>query len=467
MKKFLLLASAALLAGTAMAADDTFDYGTVEGVTIQNLWLKAYNYGNYNADTEYPFIVNQDFDRARTCTAYNGKMYVGYSHKIMDGEELNSGSAHIVVIDLLTGKYEKTLQCTLDGKTIDDLLVSNQVGVDDFGHLWFTTYRQNLVMADGRFRPITVYYVDDYETGACKVAFTLTLPEDEAEAGVMRIDFFDLVGDVTGEKAGTVFMCASAEGGADGASTQPYVYGWEREMGSDEFGPHLSGYTSAPVETYPADQTAFSYGSSLHIVRDEDHSGELFYVDGFTTFPALYNSEGELIDHIGNAVEKDEVMPDDAGCTGICEFNIGGSTFIAYPKNQYSKGLGAEFIVAKMGPDGDFEGIKKLWTVPEKGQCTVTNGGIRLQSFATVPVKDDAGKEGVLLAQFNCKAGLGVYRIAQEGFDAGVQDVIANDANNNAPVEYFNLQGARVSNPAAGQMVIKRQGSDVQKLVIR
>lgn len=50
---------------------------------------------------------------------------------------------------------------------------------------------------------------------------------------------------------------------------------------------------------------------------------------------------------------------------------------------------------------------------------------------------------------------------------AGVKDVIGNVDNANAPVEFFNLQGIRVSEPAAGNIYIRRQGSDVQKIVIR
>lgn len=37
----------------------------------------------------------------------------------------------------------------------------------------------------------------------------------------------------------------------------------------------------------------------------------------------------------------------------------------------------------------------------------------------------------------------------------------------NAPVEYYNLQGIRVLNPEAGQLLIKRQGSKASKIVIR
>lgn len=48
--------------------------------------------------------------------------------------------------------------------------------------------------------------------------------------------------------------------------------------------------------------------------------------------------------------------------------------------------------------------------------------------------------------------------------NSGVIDIVADE---NAPVEYFNLQGVRVNNPAAGQFVIVRQGSKVTKTIVR
>ena len=48
---------------------------------------------------------------------------------------------------------------------------------------------------------------------------------------------------------------------------------------------------------------------------------------------------------------------------------------------------------------------------------------------------------------------------------AGVSNIVVD--NNNAPVEYFNLQGVRVANPAAGQLVIKRQGTEVSKMLVK
>lgn len=49
--------------------------------------------------------------------------------------------------------------------------------------------------------------------------------------------------------------------------------------------------------------------------------------------------------------------------------------------------------------------------------------------------------------------------------DAGVEAIAVD--NSNAPVEYYNLQGIRVSNPEAGQLLIQRQGNKATKVVIR
>lgn len=49
---------------------------------------------------------------------------------------------------------------------------------------------------------------------------------------------------------------------------------------------------------------------------------------------------------------------------------------------------------------------------------------------------------------------------------SGIEGVMG-DGDADAPVEYFNLQGQRILNPAAGQLVIRRQGAEVTKMVVR
>ena len=49
------------------------------------------------------------------------------------------------------------------------------------------------------------------------------------------------------------------------------------------------------------------------------------------------------------------------------------------------------------------------------------------------------------------------------GKEAGVEVV---ETENNAPAEYYNLQGVRVANPSNG-MYIVRKGASVSKVLIR
>lgn len=44
---------------------------------------------------------------------------------------------------------------------------------------------------------------------------------------------------------------------------------------------------------------------------------------------------------------------------------------------------------------------------------------------------------------------------------------IVNDADENAPVEFYNLQGIRVANPEAGNIYIRRQGSKATKVLVK
>ena len=53
--------------------------------------------------------------------------------------------------------------------------------------------------------------------------------------------------------------------------------------------------------------------------------------------------------------------------------------------------------------------------------------------------------------------------LAEDVF-SGVADVVVDE---NAPVQYFNLQGVEISNPEAGELVIVKQGSKVTKTVVK
>jgi len=50
--------------------------------------------------------------------------------------------------------------------------------------------------------------------------------------------------------------------------------------------------------------------------------------------------------------------------------------------------------------------------------------------------------------------------------EAGINDVTV-DNDENTPVEYYNLQGMRINEPAAGQIVLRRQGSKTTKILVK
>ncbi len=64
-------------------------------------------------------------------------------------------------------------------------------------------------------------------------------------------------------------------------------------------------------------------------------------------------------------------------------------------------------------------------------------------------------------------AGLALRNIKVDGESGSVVDGIAAGDDSDAAVELYNLQGVRVDNPQPGQLVIKRRGATVTKVVVR
>ncbi|MDE6416833.1 MAG: hypothetical protein K2K68_07395 [Duncaniella sp.] len=97
-----------------------------------------------------------------------------------------------------------------------------------------------------------------------------------------------------------------------------------------------------------------------------------------------------------------------------------------------------------------------------------------LESGAIVTDLQNIGVGAALYAEYNGRTiGMEYFMVEYIIFDAvftgnddaGIADVVV-DNNENAPVEYFNLQGVRVENPAAG-LYIRRQGNKSTKVLVK
>ena len=450
MKKFLLFAGLAAVALPSFAVVETATYEPYEGITCTNL----YNISRGHDPEAFLATPMAEFtNKTRSMVVRDGKLYIAESRTIApeDGESNDFG--HLIVIDRNTGVVEGRVQLTVNGDPLKGLLCANQIGVDDFGNIWVIG-----LVSSTATTPIRLYHIKDVTTGETELIAELYLPEDEAEAAG-RHDYFDLVGDVTGVEAGTVVMTPVASG------FDTFVVGFEREQGSDDWDGHMDGYYSAPMmETYPADQTTWNGAPMVRIVRDEDHSGSLFYVDAFVTHPTLYNTEGTMLESFADA---GDLQPNNVGSNGVNEFSFAGRNFMIYTYTDYDKGVGTQVRLVELGENQGFAGMKHVWDLPKgKGLGDVSDSGTRMMAMCPDIVTDGNGKQGCYLSLYKCNGGYATYFLAEEGFEnSGVEGVEADNVN--APVEYFNLQGVRVANPTAGSIVIARQGTSVTKHIVK
>lgn len=455
---------ALMATASAFAVTDGFTYETQNGFTCVNKWIddRTSNIAGWNA---LPFA--EQYAKARTACIYSGAkdyILVGFS-KTMTVDEKSDDFAHLVFINFANGEVERTVQLTCDGNAIKGQLCANNVGVDQFGHVWVCGYIATTFNSEtGNSTPLVVYKVDDLESGVCSVAATVALPADEgSDATIGRIDYIDVVGDITLEGDGCTIMAALANSACN-------VYGWTAEQGATEWTPKMNGgdyVCGVCEETYPADQTSWGTAPVIRIINDGS-LGDMFYVDGFTTCPSLYNNECTMIESFANASDLAPAV----GTNGVGEFNLGGTDFIAYSVAQYNASPGCQVRVAQLGEGQAFTGMQSYWLVPENGLGEVSDSGTRMHCVNAKVYQDANSKDGAYLLTYKCNNGLGVYAVAQEGWidpngEGGVNDITL-DENSDAAVEYFNLNGVAVSakNLTPG-LYITRQGNKVAKQIVK
>lgn len=469
MKKLLLSASMLMLAGaSAFAVTDGQTYESIDGFNCENLWV----FDRFHAEEAYMGnpIASKN---ARTATTDGTTIYVGLS-----GE-----TATIEKFDLKTGAYLGSLALTKGGEAFKGILAVNQVGFDEYGHFYAATFSANS-LGDGQYEVYTV----DLTTGAVTSVGDLFF-----DGGLGRIDYCDVIGDITGAEANATVMAVTC------AADNMNVFKWVREKGSNEW---MGGWTGQATfqaieagQTYPNGITGFSTGSVLKIVRDGSKSGNvnMFYIDGFTSAPALYGSDGAMIDNISNAdlkkTDKETgvttgTVPEPAlGTNGIAEGSVGKTNLMIYSEGQYDAPHKCQAVITTVDENMSFESMKPLWIVPADGLGQTTDG-VRVHSLFCLPQKDGSA----LLLTFKCYNGMGVYKITKKGDDSVESNVVAaaNITVNGdviavsevaETIEVFNVAGQKVAEarnasevaaPATGAYIVKAvvAGAPVVKKVI-
>ncbi len=418
MKKLLLLALfVATAVASAWAVTDGVNYERVNGIGIKNIWIQDRAH-TPEVWADQPYCNTS----ARTAVMSDGFIYIARSNAntVIMGTDTLSQSV-IYKVNAANGELVKELALTLDGNIYGGAtLSSNTVGMDNFGHLYMAPFSSNLATV----QPV---YLVDKETGE----LTLMGELDKGDA-LQRCDYIDLMGDITREQAECNIMSV-------GASSE-YIYRWHADQGGDWEGGFDGDPYLAILEFYPESVVQWGFAPVAKMVLEEEgnYSGELFYIDGFTTSPILYDITGTIVDTFED-VDK-AYWPMDVGANGVCEFHLGDRNFIVYVIAQYTGVDEATMVnkacqvnICELGEGMTLAGMERYWMVPDE-LGTVSDGGTRVQSMNVEYGVDSEGNEEITLFIFKCYNGMAVYKIGPNVYADEPQPGLPGDVNGDGDV---------------------------------
>ena len=419
MRKLLLFLSLlAIVFINAQAVTDGVKYERVNGLGIKNLWIQDRVHSPEQWASQ-PYCNTS----ARTSVLADGFIYISRTNAktIIQGTDTLAQSV-VYKLNAENGTLVKELPLTLDGEIYGNaVLNANTVGVDNFGHLYIAPYTSELAT-------IQNVYLLDGETGA----LTLVASMDKGDA-LARCDYIDVMGDLTREQAECNIMSV-------GASSE-LLYRWHADQGGDFEGGFEGDPYLAILDFYPETVTNWGFAPLAKMILGENeenrYSGELFYVDGFTTSPILYDVTGTMVESFENV--DPSLWPMDVGANGVCEFTIDGRNFIAYVAAQYDGVVEATMInkacrvyICELGEGMTLEGMQRYWMVPnELGR--ISDGGTRVESLSVEYGTDAQGNEEVLLYIFKCYNGMALYKIGPNVTDDETPGVVG-DVDGNGEV---------------------------------
>jgi len=462
MKKSLLIATALLGASSLFAQGVGIDPSVYEPqtsgdvkFTLTNRWLYSNNLKGYAGAGS----VGDPLPEVSWATGNNGmRTATIYNDLVLITDNTNGGFHKL---NLATGEYLGFVKYSLAEapETALDIAYTNQIGVDDFGHIYVIGYVANLTKA-----PIVIRTLD-VKTGVLTKVGEINAAGETYVKDAPRTDYYHIIGDVTGKEAKAQFCCAIANSGCEVLRATLPQGGTEWEGCFD--GSFCWGEIRDFV-TYPEGAVTQGWGTAPNVVliKDEEFTGDLFYVDGFNSFPTLYDMEGQVA---GSFADKPELAPEATGTNGVCEVSLAGKNFVIYSLNQYVPTAYCKIRVACFGEGTEYQDLTSFWDAPADGLGKQSDGGVRIHCLQTKVLKDNNGKQGAYILDYKVRNGIGVYVLAEEGFEdpngAGVEGVEIDNSNEVTPV-YYNLNGMQVENPENGLYIVKR-GNKVTKEIVR
>lgn len=340
---------------------------TVDGLTIEEKWIKSVNTGNF------PEELNTCIS-ARSMAAYNGNVYIL--------ERASETDCSLLEFNGETGAYIKTISLSGDiyTSTIGNIAgwnyqPGNCIFADGAGNLYISS-----LTVTTETKPLTVCSVD-ITTGKTTKIF-----EAELTSSRYRIDYANAFGDLT-KTGGQIWA----------ATTTDKVFRWTRNSDGSwtEASTTINGY-------YPSDATSLGNAPSIQPI-----SSSQFIVDGASTHPTLYtfNIGGNAT--LDNSFANNAaIQPTNTNYNGTYSITIGSTPLFIYVDNIHS------FSIVANKHNFDFAQFQFMKSVPEN---KLGSTGHSWNLDQPVAINNADGSVTVFL--YAPKNGLAAYRISLPKID--------------------------------------------------
>ena len=394
----------AWLAAAAAAGKDTYAYPEVETADFKfnftNNWLYSVKLGNWADNRPNPLA-----EGSRSVVEKDGILYFSYRDNNTPIEQ-----PKLVRVDAKTGKM------------LDPVVYANYIFKDVNGAWLFGPYTDlkldnegnaitsNLPTSGGPFQIWNV----NLETGEGKLLIDLAtdsakwLSAQFPENTTIRLDRIGVYGDINGDA--TIMSVVSA--GAD-------VYYWNIEDG--EWDGETNWIKLGLGE-------GVNVGGAPVICPIE---GDYFYVDGFTTYPMLFDPDGNLVDAFDEAHEADHLLIGANGVSranghnGVTEFEVNGEYYLIIAgDNTVGSGTApSTFVLYKFADEyRAFKDMTQLYEFPMAGMGGVSNP----QRVATSFAQPNEEGTAVEIYAFTSENGYGAYTLTIEEVEGPEPDAVEN-----------------------------------------
>jgi hypothetical protein len=342
-----------------------------------------------NADWSQGFPVGEEIPAwmggttERGMTHYDGKLYI---------VSRNENPPVLVVLDAATGNH-------LESMPIDTSVVKggtfavNDIAITPSGKILVANLATNT-----HTQPFKVYMLEEDGEGGLDATVLLEWNSQDTIEGVAQPtyrlgDGFAFYGDISEEEDGYIIV-GDANTGTETGDPDPIVFRWNVQAGVVVEEPvkiALQEVYPAPVGEAPA-----KLGITPRIWPLDN---DFFWADGHSTYPALYNMQGELISTFSG-----DVTPITGGISGVAFFSFKGHDFILAPTTNHVTEPPAAFQLFLI-PEAGAEEADSITVFPERGLGLNTNA-----SYAA-PLAVDVQEDLVMMYIMSPNNGIAAFEL--------------------------------------------------------